>query len=171
MIEVGKINLKFSNHIFEEFSNQLQEGYCYNNVFNLTKILRRDFLQGNLLLAFGYWGNPSKIVLRHGYIITIDNQIIDPTILFNGNMEIVEKASYFTFAKFTLEEHQKHINQIIKKHGEAFPDMRTVVFNKEKHFYNYAVKNNIPIFIESYNDYLKEFDSQHLLKVVDPSTM
>jgi hypothetical protein len=116
-------------------------------------------------------GNPSRIVLRHGYVVTIYNQIIDPTILFNGNMEIVKKASYYTFAKFTLEEYQKHIGQIIKKHGEALPDMRTVVINKEKHFYNYAVKNNIPIFIESYNDYLKEFDSQHLLKVIDSSTL
>jgi hypothetical protein len=161
MLQIGRINNRLSSNILKMNKDILQPTLCYNNVFELTHRYFDRFVDERFKIAYGYWGNPELNLIRHCYIIDNKDRIIDPSILmlsFNSNL--LSNAGYFTFAKLTYEEYIKLSRETMRKMktDEFEPDLKLALKEQEYKFYKFALKNDLPIYQESYELYLKDFE-------------
>jgi hypothetical protein len=156
MIEKGKMNYEKSKELFLKHKDILKPKFCYNNILELVDNFPSEFYQDKQLIAYGYLGIPNFNFVRHCYIVTKDNIILDPTILAlfeNEDDFIIRESIYYTFAKISYSNYMT----IAFKSNRFEPDLKMFLKESEFEFYNYAKENLIDIHHESYDLYLKEF--------------
>jgi hypothetical protein len=92
---------ELSMEMFERHRSVLNQGACYNNVFNLCGEYELVRL-GVMRVAYGYWTAIPGIMARHCFFVTDDKKIIDPTYAFRSNKENVE---YWIFAVLEFRDY------------------------------------------------------------------
>jgi hypothetical protein len=163
MIIVGIcLDIKESQAILLEHSDGIVKNQCYMNVFDLvySKAIK------DVLIAFGYYGEPSIGMIRHCYFMLKDKTaIIDPTIVAQGGRIF----TYHTFKTYTIEEYknviESHLSSNKRKGFNA--SFKTVLKDEERLYCEFAIKNSVHIDLISYSNFMSPYDP---IKEVNIST-
>lgn len=145
-----------------EHGDRIQKNQCYMNVFDLIY----SGAVKDVLIAFGYYGEPSIGMIRHCYFMSKDKTtIIDPTIVAQGGRIF----SYHTFKTYTIDEYknviESHLSSNKRKGFNA--SFKTVLKEDERLYCEFAIKNNVHIDAISYSSFMSPYDP---IKKVNIST-
>lgn len=137
----------------------IQNNHCYMNVFELVD---RRAIPKSYEVAFGYYGIPSILMVRHCFFID-DNQVIDPmNALYQKNI-----YEYHVFKSYQNKEYKKEIKSYFRSHPKENFDISFsgLVEDDEAVYCRYAIRNGIVIDESTYREYMQKFDKEHQVVV------
>lgn len=107
-IETLPLNKEKTLHMFSYTKEHVQRGLCYNNAVEvLVQYHAEDFTNGLYQVGYGYVGYTNGPLVRHCFIVTNEDEIIDLSALTTHTEETfrsVQDTVYVVFAKLTLDE-------------------------------------------------------------------
>lgn len=154
-----RLNLQFNQEkslrLAKKQERHIQNNHCYMNIFELVE---RNAVPKNYEVAFGYYGIPSVIMVRHCFFVH-DDQIIDPmNALYQQNI-----YEYHVFKTYPNDDYMKEILLFFHHHPQANLDISfsSLLEEDEEVYCRYAIRNRIVIDETTYRDYMEKFDKEH----------
>lgn len=164
------LNMDFdkSKQAYTIHKQDWEANQCYYNVYRFFNTYR-DFLRPDIMqIGYGYMGINGESFVRHCYMITASQEVIDPSIFTVIPEEILKEDApfihYYTFAVLGKESYFPLLEQ-----ENMQDDLKESLRTYEMEFYRHAVKEQLPILRIDYEKYLRDFDNAGLIKVVDGS--
>ena len=148
-------NREESLRLARDQERHIQNNHCYMNVFELVdrKVIPKDYE-----VAFGYYGIPAVIMVRHCFFIHND-QIIDPmNALYQKNI-----YEYHVFKTYPKKDYKKEVTSFFRKHPKEKLDISFsgLLEEDEEVYCKYAILNQIVIDETTYKEYMEKFDKKH----------
>lgn len=99
MLTEYKMNLEKSLEVYNE-CDFIKMKHCYNNVFNMIFPYHEQFKSGEWRIAYGYYTAIEGLMARHCFILTSEDEVIDPTILATDTFDPEKEKVYVAFKVF-----------------------------------------------------------------------
>lgn len=162
------LNIDISKQIKHEF--YIEDGACYQNIFYILSMLYEKhpgiyekFIMNDIQICYGYYGYPNEIMTRHCFLY-YHGQIIDPT-----SYDIVDKNKfvYHVFKKLNVNEYSVYFRKYYEDMPKEYAPWFEYMWIEEKEYCGYVIKEKIPVNKFSYDNFLKKYDLEKKVIVIE----
>lgn len=139
MIAEYKMNVEKSREVFEDCSDFIEMKRCYNNVFDLIMRYHEKFKSGEWRIAYGYYTAVQNLMARHCFILTSEDEVIDPTVIATPTFDPDKEKSYVTFKVFgSVSDYMRALER-----NDNMPDLYGVFNDLEAKAHEWATSKQL----------------------------
>lgn len=128
MVKEHKLNVELSKQVYEQHKEYIKMKQCYNNIYNVYERSIHTFSKMGWKIAYGFVTAHENLMARHCFIVTKENEVIDPTFV---SLSHFDESEEYLYLSYELLEPREYLSKLEK--NDCDPSMmKSYIFKQEE---------------------------------------